>query len=438
MLGGRQAISNSRELFGRYAVRKVLSGGSFGTVYLAEHINLKVLRAIKCIRKCRELCDMAYREADILKNLRHPAIPIIYDIEEDEECVYIVEEYVQGQSLKELISEKGQFHTNEATEIILKLCDVLKYLHSAGICHLDIKPDNIMMQNGNLRLLDYGSSWMEGTILKVKTGTVGYASPEMYGKGKISSASDIYSIGVLMLEMLTGMKSAEAVKGVHPPELGELIRKCICHSHTERIVSLSYLEKKLLKIKKRKSGSDVSFNIHVGGVERHCGTTFCSFRIAEGMLRKKSGVIICECNDSGDFLEIAKDSDFEFNGGIFNCRGINMFPEYNGHVVPPDFSGYNAVIRDFGIISEKNLNYFLSGDAVCIVSGCESYEIKRLYDFLERYGIPLNDRSGKFHVMITHSDAGRYKTVVRRHGMPNPVRVPCIIKSKSEKDWLPF
>ena len=199
-------------MFGRYRVEALLGRGAFGTVYLAEHINLKVFRAVKCIRKCQDIYGTAHREADVLKDLRHPAIPIIYDIEEDEECVYIVEEYVRGQSLKELISRKRLTNIKEVKKISLCLCEVMEYLHCKGIYHLDIKPDNIIVNDGNVRLLDYGNSTTDESLENIRMGTKGYAPPEMYGRERISSASDIYSIGVLMLEMITGNKDKEAVK----------------------------------------------------------------------------------------------------------------------------------------------------------------------------------------------------------------------------------
>ena len=76
---------------GRYEIVRLLGTGAFGKVYLARHINLNVFRAIKCISLCQDSYATAYREADILKNLRHPSIPIIYDIEQDDNYVYIIE-----------------------------------------------------------------------------------------------------------------------------------------------------------------------------------------------------------------------------------------------------------------------------------------------------------------------------------------------------------
>lgn len=423
-------------MFGRYRVEALLGRGAFGTVYLAEHINLKVFRAVKCIRKCQDIYGTAHREADVLKDLRHPAIPIIYDIEEDEECVYIVEEYVRGQSLKELISRKRLTNIKEVKKISLCLCEVMEYLHCKGIYHLDIKPDNIIVNDGNVRLLDYGNSATDESLENIRMGTKGYAPPEMYGRERISSASDIYSIGVLMLEMITGKKDKEAVKEVHPPKLKKIIQKCMCHAGRERFFSFKQIKNALNKLNERDLGRSVSLNIHIGGVEKHCGVTYCAFAIAGLYERKGRKIIVCERNTSEDMKEIAKAGDFRLDRGIFSFDGINVFPNYYGYVKEPCFSEYDIVIKDYGTIYSENMEEFLSGDIILIVSGCEPYEIKRLTNFLRLSQIPCKDSGDKFRVLINFADSRRYKKVIRLCDIPSPVRVPYGVGNNRKKDWL--
>ena len=103
--GGLVLFQKDEIVCGKYRIEALLGRGAFGEVYLAEHINLKVYRAVKCISKCHDFYGIATREADILKNLRHPAIPIIYDIEENDDCVCIIEEFVKGMSLNSFITK---------------------------------------------------------------------------------------------------------------------------------------------------------------------------------------------------------------------------------------------------------------------------------------------------------------------------------------------
>ena len=232
---------------GRYEIVRQLGTGALGRVYLARHINLNVFRAIKCISLCQDRYATAYKEADILKNLRHPYIPVIYDIEQDDDFVYIIEEYIEGMSVRDLIS-KAKFNTREVIRITLQLCNVMAYIHGNNIYYLDIKPDNIIYDGNNIKLIDYGSAVYDTDDVSIRMGTRGYAAPEMYGREKINAGSDVYSIGVLMLFMLTGRTDISALRQVKNSSMRELIEACICHNNKERIISFDVLAKKLMKI----------------------------------------------------------------------------------------------------------------------------------------------------------------------------------------------
>ena len=147
-----------------------------------------MLRAVKCINIYQNNCDTAYREADILKNLRHPSIPHIY----------VIEEYIEGMSLTQLISQQ-KLCAGKAVEYAIQLCNIIAYMNDNHTYHLDIKPDNIIFFNNNIRLVDYGNAILDVEQPDIRIGTIGYASPEMYGKEKINSGSDVYSIGMVLL-----------------------------------------------------------------------------------------------------------------------------------------------------------------------------------------------------------------------------------------------
>ncbi len=191
-------------MFSRYRIEELLGTGAFGEVYLAEHLNLKVNRALKCIKKCRDIYRTAVREADILKDLRHPAIPIIYDIEENEECVCIVEEYVEGSSLSSLLSDKGKLPVRNIIDITLDLCNAVEYLHDRKVFHRDIKPENIIYNGRSIKLLDYGSAVCANGKRAPAMGTKWYAAPEVYTGSTSDAGGDIYSIGAVMLTAAAG------------------------------------------------------------------------------------------------------------------------------------------------------------------------------------------------------------------------------------------
>ena len=421
-----------------YTVLDLLGTGSFGSVYLAEHINLKVFRAVKCISKSQDVYGTAVREADILKNLRHPAIPIIYDINEDDEYVYIIEEYVQGESLANLISRKKRIEQDRLTQIALKLCDILEYLHSKGIYHHDIKPENIMICSNEVRLLDYGNAVKAGEVNPVKMGTKGYAAPEMYGTDKSGAGSDIYSLGVVMLAMATGERHPGALSEVKPKELRNIIRRCICHSPKERFKTPDDLSRTLIK-KQKKFVSDVSLRIHVAGVTSHCGTTHCANAVARMLASKKFDTVLCEKNGSGGFFELLQEfANVKFKSGVYNCDGLDIVPEYYGCAEMDFIDDYEKVVKDYGVICNEIPKEFSDGDIICVVTGGREYEIRKLMKLLTDDHNPFGQCKDKMYVLINLVSARRYKQIVSRYGIPNPVRVPYEAEpgKTRKKDWL--
>lgn len=422
-------------LFGRYQILKLLGTGAFGRVYLARHINLNVLRAIKCINLCQDVYGTAYREADILKNLRHPSIPIIYDIEQDKDCVYIIEEYVEGQSLAEFISTRQirLNRTGKAIELVQQLCGILSYLHERHILHLDLKPENIIISDGGIRLLDYGNALHEEEEPEVRMGTRGFASPEMYGREKIEAGSDVYSLGVILLYIITGKSSKEAVGQVSNKSVRKLIESCIYHSGRERIGTIKELSNKLTSLNK-KFVEDVSISIHVGSIREHCGCTHSAILLNRIMLKRGYKSIICEKNNSEDFFYYIRENDFVFDKGIFKLGDNELLPEYHGYVKTDFLADYNRIIKDFGYISEDNLEEFISGDMICILTDASPGDICRLEAFLSEHREITNK---KYRILINLSSQKEYRSIIRKHSMNNCVRVPFEPDAfYSKKDWL--
>ena len=168
-------------MFGKYRVLSTLGTGNSSTVYLAEHIRLNVYRAIKCIPKDTSLVSSPSSEATLLKNLNHPGIPIIYDIEEDEHFFYIIEEFIQGQSIDTFVSYQKISH-----ELLIKfgiqLCDILDYLHHLmpyPILYQDLKPEHIIVCGNQIKLIDFGiASFFTGSGKNYQIyGTMDFAAP---------------------------------------------------------------------------------------------------------------------------------------------------------------------------------------------------------------------------------------------------------------------
>lgn len=197
----------------RYFITSLIQEGGMSYVYLAEDTINKKQVAVK-IMKDETFSDPLniarfQREARACASLRHSNIVEIYDIDDYKGKPYIIMEYVESKSLKDLLVTRGVFSQLEACDIIYQLADALMHAHEHGVIHRDIKPQNVMMQyDGGVKLLDFGIATITDapniTQKDMVVGSVHYMAPEVL-KGKGSSPrSDIYALGITFFELLTG------------------------------------------------------------------------------------------------------------------------------------------------------------------------------------------------------------------------------------------
>ena len=200
-------------LGGRYALLEKISEGGMSTIYRAYCNVLNRVVAVKILKQefsnDEEFLKKFNNEAKSAAALNHPNIVGVYDIGSDDDVSYIVMEFVDGKNIKQIINERGSFAEKGALEILRQICVALKAAHDQGIVHRDIKPHNIIIdENLNVKVTDFGIARIatSSTITYTSSvlGTVHYISPEQ-AKGKfIDEKSDIYSLGVVMYEMVTG------------------------------------------------------------------------------------------------------------------------------------------------------------------------------------------------------------------------------------------
>lgn len=411
-------------IFDKYQLLRHIGSGAYGDVYLAKHLFLSTNRALKCIRKCQELNYNFYRETDILKNLRHPSVPIIYDIEENEDCVCIIEEYFEGESLNSLLSSK-MLSYSEVINIISKLCDAVEYLHKNGILHLDIKADNILYFNGEIKLLDYGSALFEGESERNLTGTKWYAAPEMYNNTMTSVQSDIYSIGVLMLLLATRGKNIDDIDKKVPRTLGKIIKKCLSHSKKDRFSDIGELKHSLTKISKKKfESANVACSIAVIGAIPHCGTTHCA-RIVSHVLNKSGwNSVFVENNHSGVIFRILKgESKIEFNQGIFKTKYQDYVPNYDGCVKDISLDKYDCVVGDFGAFEDCNIDEIIKSDIVFLVADISAGYWEKTLQISKLMRQASNNSVKNVYTLCNCSSARDYGSYANREESINPIRI---------------
>ena len=201
---------------GKYNTLNLIGSGGMSKVYLAESTSLGTKWAIKAVDKKLHTEFDLLAEPNILKKLNHPSLPRIIDIEEDENNLYIIEDYIDGTSLDRQLKEKKNFDENTVINWAKQLCDVLIYLHNQKpnpIIYRDMKPANIIVDKDNkVKLIDFGIARefkIDNDSDTTYMGTRGYAAPEQYGTSQSDKRTDIYSLGVTMYHLLTGISPLE-------------------------------------------------------------------------------------------------------------------------------------------------------------------------------------------------------------------------------------
>ncbi|MCL6570813.1 MAG: Stk1 family PASTA domain-containing Ser/Thr kinase [Bacillus sp. (in: Bacteria)] len=202
-----------KRISGRYKVLEMIGGGGMANVYLAHDMILDRDVAVKMLRldfaNDEEFIRRFHREAQSATSLTHPNIVSIYDVGEEDTLYYIVMEYVMGQTLKQYIQQHSSLGVEEAIDIMLQLTSAISNAHHNDIIHRDIKPHNILVDpNGVVKITDFGIAIALSATSITQTnsvlGSVHYLSPEQARGGMANRKSDIYSLGIVMFEILTG------------------------------------------------------------------------------------------------------------------------------------------------------------------------------------------------------------------------------------------
>jgi serine/threonine protein kinase len=209
---------------GRYEIREHIASGGMASVFKTWDHRVERIVAIKVLRSLDKndlrAVERFRREARAAAKLAHPNAVTIYDFVEEAGQYFLVMEYIQGPTLKQLIAQRRQLHARETIEVAAQVCAVLQVAHATGFIHRDIKPQNIMLalSSGAAGGISEGGAWVKLTdfgIVRVAEdagltnsgivlGTADYLSPEQARGETLTASSDLYSLGVVMFEMLTG------------------------------------------------------------------------------------------------------------------------------------------------------------------------------------------------------------------------------------------
>lgn len=220
----------------RYELVRPLGHGAMATVDLAHDVELDrpvaLKRLAENLARDEDLQRRFIREARLAARLAHPNVVRVFDVGEDDGRPFIAMEYVEGETLAELVARRGRVSAAEAATLGMQICAGLAAAHAAGLVHRDVKPQNLLLgADGVLKLGDFGiAAGQEGTRLTLAgtvLGTAGYLAPEQARGEQVTAAADIYAIGAVLYELLTGEPARTAdslaelgsAEGFRPPDL---------------------------------------------------------------------------------------------------------------------------------------------------------------------------------------------------------------------------
>ncbi len=256
----------------RYRIEELIGRGGTSSVYLVYDIQLKKLWVAKVYQReylnsSIETCNYINAEVEMLSQLKHPGIPHIEAVVDSELYRAIIMEHIEGTNLDRYIQEGGNLPQQRILFISQQVIEIFKYIHSKNIVYRDLKPSNIIIQNGDrVRLIDFGTARFytkDKSEETISLGTIGYAAPEQYAVGQTDWRADIYGFGMTLRYMTTG-HSPIGLQIDYPsiqerrPDLSAkfdyIIRKCTCPSPRDRYQSFEAVGADLLKIHAYENG----------------------------------------------------------------------------------------------------------------------------------------------------------------------------------------
>ena len=334
-------------LFGKYEIISILGTGHFGTVYLSRHTILECYRAIKIIPKTTSMTDSLINEAQLLKSLQHPGIPCLYDIEENEIAYYLIEEYVEGESLEQFLLHQPNISQSTFLDLGLQLCNIFQYLHSlkpSPILYLDLKPEHIIVCGMQIKLIDFNVATFLTNLGNISSlfGNEAFSAPEL-SFGKLNLQSDIYSIGKILQEL------SHHVDASISPNIRKIIKKATAENPNHRFETVDDLISAMEQEKKIFKQPHSRKKIAIVGSHTGCGTTHIAFSLVSTLNYMGYQSIYYE-QRTGDSLRKLYPflSPIKETNGMICYRYFKGFPFYGPGVSISEDPAAEFSVYDYG------------------------------------------------------------------------------------------
>ena len=330
--------------------------------------------------------DSLISEALLLKSLQHPAIPHVYDIEEDANYFYLIEEYITGTSLEAFLSHQSNISLNFYLEIALQLCDIFCYLHTqtpSPVLYLDLKPEHIIVCGTQIKIIDFNVATFlskSGNILNL-FGNKDYSAPELLNGATPNPSCDVYSIGQI-LKFLSGY-----VDSPIPPKLHQIIHKAAQKNPDCRFETVDSLFSVLKNFKKSYQQPHLAKKIAIYGSHPGCGTTHIAISLVSALNYLGYPATYYEKNTENNLRNLPEIlPEFKETNAQYHYKFFKGYPNYGPGIclLEPQ---QDILIYDYGtsIPSEPE-----SVDQVLFVCDNGLWNIKHAFDkgesLLKLYG----------------------------------------------------
>lgn len=335
-------------LFGKYQILSVLGTGSFGTVYLSKHLTLECLRAIKLIPKSSsDSWTTLKSEAQLLKSLHHPGIPHVYDMEEDTDYYYLIEEFAEGEALETFLSHQSSISPECFLEISIQLCDIFRYLHTltpSPVLYLDLKPEHIIVCGTQIKLIDFNVATFLSSMGNIFNlfGNKDYSAPELFSGAHPKPSCDVYSIGKIM-QFLSGYVDTPL-----PPKLHQIIQKAAQTDPACRFETVDKLMSALNQQKKSFQQPHLCKTIAIIGSHPGCGATHIAISIVSALNYLGYSAVYYEKNRT-DILRpmLNLQPHMSETDGMVRYRFFKGYPDYGPGICLPANSD-SVAVYDYG------------------------------------------------------------------------------------------
>lgn len=334
-------------LSGRYQLIRPLGQGQSGDVFLARQQSLELNRAIKQIPKTDAPSLFAISEAQILKSVQHPGIPTIFDFEEDESFYYLVEEYIQGDTLEEFLLHQQSLSQNLFFQFCDQLCDIFAYLHTlhpSPILYRDLKPEHIIVCGLQIKLIDFSvASFIANSGNDFNHfGNVDFSAPELSSGGPVTLACDIYSIGKVIAYMAPYLDPSIA-RNIQP-----IIQKAMNAEPSLRYRTVSELSSALRTANDNTGGTHLRQTIAVIGSYPGCGSTHIAVSLVTILNYLGFKAVYQEKNWSNNLRKaIAEMNHVWEQDGCYCFQCFKGYPKYDAGVEIPEPVA-DVIVEDYG------------------------------------------------------------------------------------------